>query len=67
MHQNRWSRIAEEGPRPVRIKHWPEVKAVAGLWQPQCICGWAGVPRVEWPDANTDGAVHAFNASQGVT
>lgn len=52
-------RDKDDGSRPVRVNHWPEVKPVAGLWQARCICGWYGQPRVEWPDANTDGAIHA--------
>lgn len=54
-----WVPSDETSARPVTIRHWPEVKTVAGLWQPSCVCGWVGQPRVEWPDANTDAAIHA--------
>jgi hypothetical protein len=48
-------------PTPPPIAHYPAVRTREGRWQAWCACGYTGELRVDWPDANTDGAVHGFN------
>lgn len=50
------------------IDHWHGVgQARRGdPWWATCSCGWRGPARVAWTDANTDGAVHVWNARQGI-